>query len=127
MDYIKSLPLEPSPSAVAELVAMYQAPFALDFAYEDWAVSYRDSLHSAFLQVLENAIASDTASGHLDRGIALARRVLAIDPEAEQMELSLLRMLRLSGSHAAAAEQYAHYSLMLREGLGIEPPPLDAL
>ena len=39
----------------------------------------------------------------------------------------LVRLLRLSGAHAAAAEQYAHYSAVLKEGLGIEPPPLDAL
>ena len=51
-------------------------------------------------------------------------RVLAIDPEAEQIELSLLRMLRVTGSHAAAAEQYAHYSHALRGDEGCEPPPL---
>jgi DNA-binding SARP family transcriptional activator len=79
------------------------------------------------LQVVEDAIGRDAATGHFDRGISLARRVLAIDPAAEQIEVSLLRMLRLSGSHAAAAEQYAHYSHVLRESLGIEPPPLDAL
>jgi two-component SAPR family response regulator len=112
---------------VAELVAMYQGAFALDFAYEDWAVAYRDALHAAFLQVVEGAVAEDSATGHYDRGISLARRALAVDPEAEQVELSLLRMLRLSGAHAAAAEQYAHYSYVLRESLGMEPPPLDSL
>ena len=126
-DFIKGLPAEPSPEAVRDLASKYQGPFALDFSYEDWAVSYREALHSAFLQVVEDAISSDAASGHFDRGISLARRVLAIDPEAEQIELSLLRMLRVTGSHAAAAEQYAHYSHVLRESLGIEPPPLDAL
>ena len=126
-DFIKGLPAEPSPEAVRDLASKYQGPFALDFSYEDWAVSYREALHSAFLQVVEDAISSDAASGHFDRGISLARRVLAIDPEAEQIELSLLRMLRVTGSHAAAAEQYAHYSHVIRESLGIEPPPLDAL
>jgi two-component SAPR family response regulator len=112
---------------VTELVTTYQGLFALDFAYEDWAVAYRESLHSAFLQVVERAVAEDSATGHFERGIAVARRVLSIDPNAEQVELSLLRMLRVSGAHAAAAEQYAHYAHALRESLGIEPPPLDAL
>ena len=68
------------------------------------------------------------ATGHFDRGIVTrALAFCAIDPEAEQIEVSLRRMLRLTGSHAAAAEQYAHYSHVLRESLGIEPPPLDAL
>jgi len=127
LDLIKGLPAQPSPDQVAELVAMYQGAFALDFAYEDWAVAYRDALHAAFLQVIEGAVAEDSATGHYDRGISLARRALAVDPEADQVELSLLRMLRLSGAHAAAAEQYAHYSHVLRESLGMEPPPLDAL
>ena len=52
VDYIKGLPVEPSPDAVRDLVSKYQGPFALDFSYEDWAVSYREALHSAFLQVL---------------------------------------------------------------------------
>jgi two-component SAPR family response regulator len=121
------LPPRPSPDAVADLVAMYQGPFALDFAYEDWAVTYRDALHASYLHVVETAVAGDSGTGHFDRGISLARRVLAIDPEAEHVELSLLRMLRLSGAHAAAAEQYEHYSSVMRENLGIEPPPLDAL
>ena len=31
------------------------------------------------------------------------------------------------GAHAAAAEQYQHYTSVVREELGIEPPPLDQL
>jgi len=126
-DFIRSLPPRPTPSDVERLVATYQGQFALDFAYEDWAVAYRDLLHSSYLQVVENAVAADTASGHFNRGILLARRALTVDPEAEQVELSLLRLLRLSGAHAAAAEQYAHYSSVLRDSLGLEPPPLESL
>ena len=50
-----------------------------------------------------------------------------VDPQAEHLEASLVRLFFLTGAHAAAAEQYAHYAVVLREGLGIEPPPLDAL
>ena len=72
-------------------------------------------------------MASDMATGHWDRGIVTARSALQLIQTAEQIEASLVRLLRLSGAHAAAAEQYAHYSAVLKEGLGIEPPPLDAL
>jgi flagellar hook protein FlgE len=34
---------------------------------------------------------------------------------------------RVTGAHAAAAEQYAHYAAMVREELGVEPPPLESL
>jgi DNA-binding SARP family transcriptional activator/tetratricopeptide (TPR) repeat protein len=127
LDFIRALPVHPSPDDVHRLVGLYQGQFALDFAYEEWAAGYRDSLHAAYLQVVEQAVAEDTATGHFDRGIAIARRALEIDPGAEQVELSLLRLLRLSGAHAAAAEQYGHYASVLRDTFGIEAPPLESL
>ncbi len=77
--------------------------------------------------MIERSVRSDTESGHFERGILLARRALEVCPDADNMELSLLRLYKLSGSHSAAAEQYAHYSTWLRESLGIEPPSLDSL
>jgi DNA-binding SARP family transcriptional activator len=118
---------KPAPSDVDLLSHQYIGRFALDFAYEDWAVSYRDGLHAAYLQIIENAVMADTESGHFERGIQLARRALAIDPEAEPLEAFLLRLYRLSGAHAAAAEQYVHYASTLRAELGIEPPPLESV
>lgn len=126
-DVIRRLPPDPSPEAVDALSAGYQGRFALDFSYEEWAVPYRDSLHAAYLQIIENAVLRDTASGHFERGVGLARRALEIDPDAEQIELALLRLYALSGAHAAAAEQYSHYATMIRRDLGVEPPPLDSL
>jgi DNA-binding SARP family transcriptional activator len=57
----------------------------------------------------------------------VARRALAIDPRSDQIELSLLRLYKATGAHAAAAEQYAHYASVVREDLGIEPPSLESL
>ncbi len=57
----------------------------------------------------------------------LARRALSIDPDLESLELSLLRLYRVTGAHSAAAEQYAHYAAYLRDELGVEPPPLASL
>ena len=54
--------------------------------------------------------------------MALAQRVLAIDPAADAIELELLRAYKLGGRHAAAAEQYAHYAAYLRGELGADPP-----
>jgi ATP-dependent transcriptional regulator len=126
-DLIQTLPLEPPIGALADLSMTYRGPFALDFAYEEWAAAFRSSLQSSYLQVIERSVRSDTESGHFERGILLARRALEVCPEADNIELSLLRLYKLSGSHAAAAEQYAHYSTWLRDSLGIEPPTLDSL
>jgi DNA-binding SARP family transcriptional activator len=114
-------------NAIASLAEAYVGRFALDFTYEEWAIPFRDSLHAAYLQVIETSIARDTSSGLYDRAISLARRALEADPDAEQIELSLLRLYRLSGAHSAAAEQYAHYANAMRRELGVEPPPFEML
>jgi DNA-binding SARP family transcriptional activator len=79
------------------------------------------------LEIVERAVSADIETGHFDRGIKVARKVLDIDPGAEHVEVSLLRLYRASGAHAAAAEQYAHYASAMREQLGVEPPPLESL
>jgi LuxR family maltose regulon positive regulatory protein len=124
---IRGLPNRPSPDEVEKLVATYRGRFALDFEYEEWASGYRDSLHAAYLEIVERSVSDDFATGHHDRGISVARRALDVDDGAEQIELCLLRLYRVTGAHAAAAEQYAHYAAILRDELGLEPPPLEAL
>jgi DNA-binding SARP family transcriptional activator len=124
---IKGLPVEPTPDQVQSLVDDYRGRFALDFEYEEWAAPYRDWLHASYLEIVERALTSDLETGHFARGINLARRALDVDPSADQVEISLLRLYRASGAHAAAAEQYGHYASVMRDQLGIEPPPLDSL
>ncbi len=116
-----------SPENVQAVCDVYSGRFALDFSYEEWASAYRDSLHAAFLEIVEAAIRLDTNSGEFRRAIAIARRAVDVDPEAEHLELSLLRLYRLTGAHAAAAEQYGHYAAVLRDELGVDPPPLDTV
>ncbi len=109
-------------AAVEELVAAYRGTYALDFAYEDWATSYRENLHAAVLGVVEVGVRTATKDGDPERAITLAQRVLAVDPAADAIELELLRAYKLGGWHAAAAEQYAHYAAYVRSELGAEPP-----
>ena len=65
-----------------------------------------------------------STGGHFDRGFELARRALDVDPAADKSRSRSSGSIELSGAHAAAAEQYAHYAAVRGE-LGIEPPPLD--
>jgi DNA-binding SARP family transcriptional activator len=124
---LKDLPPNPTPDQVLGLADRYVGRFALDFEYEEWAAPFRDWLHASFLEVVERAVTRDIETGHFDRGIKLARRVLDIDPTLDRVEVFLLKLYRASGAHAAAAEQYGHYASVMREQLGIEPPPLESL
>jgi LuxR family maltose regulon positive regulatory protein len=114
----------PSLHEVDELSGAYRGPFALDFAYEDWASPYRETLHAHYLETLERAIQLDIGDGRLDRAMFLSRRVLDVDPDVDEIERTLLGLYRATGAHAAAAEQYGHYAATIRREFGVEPPSL---
>ena len=116
-----------SPDLVVSLAESYRGRFAVDFIYDDWASSFRDTLHASFLDRMERAITLDTQTGAFDRALSLAQLTLQADPDAEQIELCLLRLYRRTNATAAAAEQYVHYAGVMREQLGVEPPPLDSI
>jgi DNA-binding SARP family transcriptional activator len=113
--------------SLVELLELYRGRFALDFSYEDWAGDYRDNLHAAVLSAAETGIERRLQSGDFEAGIEAAHRILAVDPEADGIELLLLRAYKAGGRQAAAAEQYAHYAAVQREQLGVNPPPLDEI
>jgi len=117
----------PDPRLAIDLGSAYSGKFALDFSYEEWSVDYRDWLHIAYLRIVESQVRQLIDSSEFDAGVAMARRALQIDPRNEDLELSLLQLLRSVGAHSAAAEQYAHYATLLRRDLGIEPPPLESV
>jgi len=122
-ELIRTIPNDPSPEAALQLAREYQSRFALDFEYEDWASGFRETLHASYLRVLERAIQIDLDTGHFSRGTFLAERASEVDPEADEIQAALVRLYRLSGAYAAAAERYGRYSETLKE-LGLEPKPL---
>jgi two-component SAPR family response regulator len=117
----------PDPALAVQLAARYRGRFALDFAYEEWSSDFREWLHVAYLHVIETQIKTDVDMGSVQRGIMLARRALEIEPRHEELELSMLKLLRRAGAHSAAAEQYSRYANVLRTDLGLEPPSYDAV
>jgi DNA-binding SARP family transcriptional activator len=117
---------DPTPEQALLLAREYRGKFALDFVYEDWSADYRDSLHASYLRVIEAALRLDLKSGHHSRGIEVAQLAAEAEPESDEIQLDLLRLFQLSGSYAAAAEQYGHYAQTLRE-IGVEPKPLSEL
>jgi len=106
---------------------LYRGRFFPEFEYEDWAIWTRDALHAAFLALVERTLRRFAAEGRWEEGAEIARLALAVDPGAEGIEMNLISLYHSSGSHAAAAEQYAHFAAAQRAEYGIEPPPLEAL
>jgi DNA-binding SARP family transcriptional activator len=112
--------------AAMELSNLYSARFALDFQYDDWASTYRDSLHASYLRVIEQQLRTETAVGHYARAIQVAERAVQVEPDSEDLQVALVRLYRLAGAHAAAAEQYGHYARSMK-GLGVEVPTFDVV
>jgi DNA-binding SARP family transcriptional activator len=125
-EIIRMIPTLPSQDTALQLAREYRGRFALDFMYEDWASSYRDSLHASYLRVIEAALRLDADSGQYARGVEIAELAVDVEPDSEELQVALLRLYRMAGSFAAAAEQYGHYAQTLRE-IGVEPQPLSAL
>jgi DNA-binding SARP family transcriptional activator len=122
---IENAPL--APGDVMAILTTYRGRFALDFAYEEWAADYRDTLHAAVLSAAESAMQRASEGGDLDSAVRIAQRILDVDPEADGIEAVLLRAYKEAGRTAAAAEQYAHYASALRDDLGVDTPPLEDL
>lgn len=118
---------QPTRDAALAISEQYGGRFALDFMYDEWSTNFRDWLHVAYLRVIETEVRAAMKTSAFEEGIQMARRALEVDPRHEELELLLLRLLRSSGAHSAAAEQYARYSSFLKHDLGIEPPSLESL
>lgn len=125
-ELIHALTRQPDSDGALRLADTYIAKFALDFAYEEWASAYRDSLHATYLRVIEQAVREDMNGGQFNRAIAMAERAAAVEPDSEEIQVALIRLYRLAGAYAAAAEQYGRYSSGLRS-LGVEVPSIEVV
>jgi DNA-binding SARP family transcriptional activator len=118
---------DPCSELITKLAEAYTGRFALEFMYDDWASTFRDMLHAGFLDRVERAVRADTNAGAFERALRMAQLALQADPDADQIELCLLRLYKRTGADAAASEQYEHYATAMREQLGVEPPTLASI
>jgi DNA-binding SARP family transcriptional activator len=116
-----------SEDEVRAILQTYAGQWAADFLYEEWASAYRETLHASFLSVMERIVLSRSGTEARDWRLWVGQRTLLVEPNADTIEAEMIRIYRDSGSNAAAARQYAHYSVAMRDQLGIEPAPLSQL
>ena len=89
----------------------------MDFAYEEWATSYRTSLHAAYLRVIEHAIRLDIDAGHFGRGTYLAERAADVEPESEEIQVALVNL----GHPGQLVEVFDHAAFRVMDDLAIFP------
>lgn len=114
------------PHKAKRAVALYRGAFATDFLYEEWSARYRESLHASYLQLVEGSLRANIERGDFNDGIEIAQLAAELEPESDGIQVALVRLYRLAGAHAAAAEQYGRYVAVMRD-LGLDAAPLDEL
>ena len=103
------------PNPAIEALELYSGRFAIEFEYEEWALGWRDYLHSTFLHLARSAHRTLACRGDLAAALTIAHRALSEDPQATDIERALVWTYAAADSHDAAAQQYQHFAASFRE------------
>ncbi len=94
--------------------------------FTDWLLFERTRCRNLAETVFERAIDALEAGGRTSEAIALAHRLVALDPLREQSHRILMRMFEAAGERSKALEQYQRLKDLLAKELGVEPSAQSA-
>ena len=117
---------EPSADSLEGAVALYRGELLGGFSlreerFEQWLASERRRYHERAVQSFSDLVSHYARSERHDRGIAVAERLLALDPLLEWGHFALMRLYLRAGRREAALRQYQECARILSQELGIEP------
>lgn len=120
------LAAQASDEGLEEAVALYRGELLSGFSlreeqFEQWMTSERRRLHELAVQAFSELVSRCTRAGRHDRGIAVAERLLALDPLLEWAHCALMRLYLRAGRREAALRQYQECARVLNQELGIAP------
>jgi DNA-binding SARP family transcriptional activator len=101
---------------------LYLGPF-MEGDDADWILEERERLHSIYIRAGAELVRVYGSLQRFEEAIAVARRILSVDPFRESIHRTLSVLLVLSGQRVAALKHYDRLKLMFREELGIDPMP----
>ena len=93
----------------------------LEEPFEQWLAAERRRLQERAVQALSELVGRYARADQFERGIAIAERLLAIDPLLEWAHSALMRLYSRAGRREAALRQYQEYARILSRELGIAP------
>ena len=103
-------------------VAQYAGEL-LPGVYEEWVLSERQRLHTAYLDAVVWLVELLAQEGRNREAIRYAELLLHADPLRETSYLLLMRLHATVGDRAQALAVFAQCSRLLLEELGVEPGP----
>lgn len=110
-------------------VDLYRGPFLDGFylsgavEFEQWVEAERARLAAVYRQVLEHLAMAATTSGAPALALAWWRRLAAEDPVNTRVAVRLLEAFDAAGDTAGAVQYARVHEHLLREEMGVEPPP----
>ena len=107
----------------ARAVDFYRGDLLEDQLFADWCAESRQSLRRDCLDTLVLLASLFRDDGDLESSISVLRKALKLDPLAEGIHRSVVRMLWESGRRSDAREQLQRCTEILRAELGAEPLP----
>jgi DNA-binding SARP family transcriptional activator len=115
-----STPESQAARVLAQAADLYRGPLLPGF-YETWALSERDRLAEAYLDVLRLLVQHHEQAGDPKTALVWARRAVAADVLDEQAHASVIRLLMAIGDRSGAHRQFDELTRLLDEQLGAEP------
>ena len=114
------------PADLERAVALYRGDLLEGLAlrepaFEDWLRIERARLRETGVRTLRKLLDLQTTDGDLERAMATAMRLLAVDPLQEPAHRNLMQIYDRMGRRADALRQYERCVEILRRELGVAP------
>ena len=109
-----------------DILERYHGQFAPEFEYEEWAIAWRSRVHAAFLEFASSMIARLIREGDIAGARDVAVKAFEGDPEARDIERTLIGLYWRLGARSASSAQYQHFASQERAD-GLDPPTLEGV
>ncbi len=124
--HFERLAADRSPESLEQAVALYRGELLGGFSlreerFEQWMSAERRRFHERAVQAFSDLVGHYERVDRIDRGIAMAERLLAVDPLLEWGHCALMRLYARAGRREAALRQYQECVRILSQELGIAP------
>ncbi|MGI9336284.1 MAG: tetratricopeptide repeat protein [Gammaproteobacteria bacterium] len=115
-----------APGDLAQAATLYRGDLLEGFnvdesAFEDWLTSERARLRQRAAVAMTTLLDHYVASGQFEQGIAVAMRLLAMDPLQEHVHRTLMQLHWRQGRPQSSMNQYYACRNVLARELGISP------
>jgi predicted ATPase len=115
-----------SAQSLEEAAALYRGELLSGFSlredpFDQWLSAERRRYHERAVQALSDLVSHYASAERHDRAIAVAERLVALDPLLEWGHCALIRLYLRAGRREAALRQYQECVRLLKQELGIAP------